>query len=302
MRSLLFFALSFALWVDFGVGSDGFQRFRRDVNTTASTRPDPAASSAAAAQQSAPLGSNNDSLPLGSCGDVWLSWLNSSTRFHPSWTSTVVTYTYHNITAQTTTLCDGHPRIIGGVDALTTVATGTSSSLTEAPQNFTQPTPTCKLQAAECTGDLAEYELCSGGPATTTTSLDCGVCSIWGGTVGLDLARLYGGTLGLTFHQVQLSYFPITSSASRNLCASGTGGGPTICPLAPTGSSYSVGIPFGATPCDYMTYNITSTRNSGPYLVTDGQTLYRNRVYMSLDTIYASVRPHFTHDASHKQS
>lgn len=133
--------------------------------------------------QTASRGANaaTGSLTSSSCGDAWMSWLNSSTRYIPTWTSYVDTYTYHNITAATTTGCDDHPRVVGGNGALTTVATGTNTTLTSAPKNFTVPTPTCRLSPSECTGKLALYSLCKG--VATTSSSNCGVCSIWGGTV-----------------------------------------------------------------------------------------------------------------------
>lgn len=43
-------------------------------------------------------------------------------------------------------------------------------------------------------------------------------------------------------------------------------------------------------PCAYDTSNITSTRNSGPYIVSGDQTFYRNRAYISLQTAYAKDR------------
>lgn len=122
-----------------------------------------------------------------SCGDAWMSWLNRSTRYIPTWTSYVDTYTYHNITAATATGCDGHPRVVGGSGALTTVATGTNITSTSASKNFTVPTPTCQLSPSECTGKLALYSLCTG--VSTTSSSDCGVCSIWGGTVSIGQPR-----------------------------------------------------------------------------------------------------------------
>ena len=85
-------------------------------------------------------------------------------------------------------------------------------------------------------------------------------------------------------------YFPVTENNTHNLCPATTvsPGTPTLCPLAPTLHPYSVSIPYEATPCAYIVPNATSTRNSGPYIVSDDQTFYRNRAYMSLQTVYAS--------------
>lgn len=88
--------------------------------------------------------------------------------------------------------------------------------------------------------------------------------------------------------QVELKYFPLTTTTSRNLCPPGGAGTPTTCPLAPTRGVYHVTDPYQAPLCDYITSNLTATKNTGPYIVSDGYTLYHNRVYFSLDTVYAS--------------
>ena len=46
-------------------------------------------------------------------------------------------------------------------------------------------------------------------------------------------------------------------------------------------------------PCAYDTSNITSTKNSGPYFVSDGHTFYHNRAYISLQTAYAKNKCSF---------
>ena len=82
-------------------------------------------------------------------------------------------------------------------------------------------------------------------------------------------------------------YFPVTANESFDLCPTASPGTPTLCPLAPTTAPYSI-PPFGFSPCPYATPNATSTRNSGPYIVAGGQTFYRNRAYISMETAYAS--------------
>lgn len=87
--------------------------------------------------------------------------------------------------------------------------------------------------------------------------------------------------------QVELKYFPVTHNASRNLCPAGGAGTPTQCPLAPTRGVYTVTDPYNAPPCNYITSNLTA-KPSGPYIVSEGYTLYHNRVYFSLDTVSAA--------------
>ena len=99
------------------------------------------------------------------------------------------TYTYHNITASMTTACDGHPRVVGD---LTTLATGTSSSLTTseylAGPNFTKPTPSCTMAPPDCAQVTAEYEVArTNSYCSNTQDLDCGKCTINGGTVKLSM-------------------------------------------------------------------------------------------------------------------
>lgn len=179
MRFLLacwFLAALFAVHVravrNFGI-------YARSLNASEASRVSLSSFASGASSSRADL--NATSSATTTCGDVWMSWLNSSLDNLPTWTTYLATYTYHNITAATTTACDGHPRVIGGSDALTTIATGTNTTLTSVPKNFTIPTPTCNLAPSECTGKLASWSLCSGGPTTSVSN--CGACSIWGGTV-----------------------------------------------------------------------------------------------------------------------
>ena len=91
---------------------------------------------------------------------------------------------------------------------------------------------------------------------------------------------------------MQLIYFPVTTNTSRNLCNSNSPGTPTLCPLGPTLHPYSVTNPYEYSPCAYATptgYNATATtQNSGPYIVSGGNTFYKNRAYISLKSIYAT--------------
>lgn len=175
MRSLLAF-MSAVLFISYAQATRNFGPLPRGLN----------ASDGGAYASGATAGHPSASAAI-PCGEAWMSWLNSSTRYMPTWTTYLETYEYYNITAATTTACDGHPRVVGGSNALTTIATGTNSTLTSAPKNFTVPTPTCQLSPSECIGELASYSLCSGGP--TTSSADCGPCSIWGGTVSPSMDR-----------------------------------------------------------------------------------------------------------------
>ncbi|KAK4889899.1 hypothetical protein LTR27_011322 [Elasticomyces elasticus] len=109
-------------------------------------------------------------------------------------------------------------------------------------------------------------------PACHPTRGVCGPCTIYGG-------------------QVQLLYFPVAANASRNMCATSPPP-PNLCPLGSTTAPYTSGLfaegwncqSYGH--CHYAEGNM-STTNSGPYTVFDGTTLYHNRAYISLSTVYA---------------
>lgn len=115
--------------------------------------------------------------------------------------------------------------------------------------------------------DLPNEPLCSRtqGPAS-----ECGGCIIYGGTV-------------------QLIYFPVPANVSRNMCASGPVGSATVCPFGPTTAPLTGNSdPYVAEPCSYAPMNMSSTEDSGPYVVANGTTFYKNRAYISVATAYAS--------------
>ena len=130
------------------------------------------------------------------CSASWNEWLLSQNAFSFGWTSSYTTFTYHNMTAPTTTLCDGHPRIVGGSNALVTTATGTTSTMTSEQKSngdFTVPTPICMPPEVDQTAlhDIWQLWVPHTKPERfqsftfSTTSSGCGDCSIWGGTVSL---------------------------------------------------------------------------------------------------------------------
>ena len=136
------------------------------------------------------------------CSASWMAWLTSSQNFRFGTFSTFyTTWTYHNMTAKVTTLCDGHPRIVGGINGLTTTATGTTSVQTisqlDHAGNFTVPTPKCVPPQSDVSSifSIADIIVPNTTPynavnfnttptmSTTATRTTCGPCSIFGGTV-----------------------------------------------------------------------------------------------------------------------
>lgn len=241
------------------------------------------------------------------CSASWDDWLSSAHSFSYGWATSFATFTYHNLTASVTTLCDGHPRIVGGRDGLKTTATGTTSTSTIFPShghNYNKTTPICTPVPRDQTlihdywqvwvpQTETHYSYAFQNSSSTSSSVqsqDCGVCTIWGGTVTYHhLMSLCEVDANLSF-KVQLIYFPKTESVSRTLCYSQsvTPGTPTTCPLAPLQHPYSVTNPYLASPCPYITSNLTTAQNSRPYVVSDGQTFYHDRAYISFQTAIAS--------------
>ncbi|KAK5734907.1 hypothetical protein LTR17_008540 [Elasticomyces elasticus] len=79
---------------------------------------------------------------------------------------------------------------------------------------------------------------------------------------------------------VELYYFPVTTSYSRDMCAVSPSN-PVTCPYGTYVSDLSSGI--GG--CSYPPHVNTTTKNSGPYTVMNGTTLYENRAYISYQAI-----------------
>jgi len=121
-----------------------------------------------------------------SCAATWNQYFSSleDASIHAfGYVSYQSTYTYHNMTAQITTACDGHPRIVGD---LTTTATGIGTVLTSMTTNgnFSGTRPSCTLAPSECVSFIVEYgSTMVSSYCTNTKAADCGKCTINAGTV-----------------------------------------------------------------------------------------------------------------------
>ncbi|KAK4888246.1 hypothetical protein LTR27_012826 [Elasticomyces elasticus] len=194
---------------------------------------------------------------------------------------------YTDLAADVITLCDGYAHIIGTTSVIGVV---TSTYTTESCVKFPE-TPTCSIQPSDCAAMLSgrdpdfdvssstEFERNSCGdtrvpscfasyvppPSTITTTVpqDCGRCTIYGDTV-------------------QLLYFPVATNASKDMCTTSPSP-PTVCPFGRTtaGNATAFNGVWATGACEYALDNVTSTKNSGPYTVSEGTTLYKNRAYFS---------------------
>ncbi|KAK5700645.1 hypothetical protein LTR97_005162 [Elasticomyces elasticus] len=245
--------------------------------------------------------SGQGSAYVSACNHEWSLWSSAS---YLSWGviySTLQPVT--NYSASLTTLCDGYPRLVGNL-----TATGVWYTSTEADSStsYTGAKPTCSVDEADClslykayttlediwgssldtwTSDTAnptpptppDYPECTLTGTGSQRPDTCGACTVYGGTV-------------------QLYYFPVTANASRNMCATAPAAS-TACPFGPTtplaANDSSAQI---ATACDghcggvcsYYPFTKTSTKDTGPYTVLDGQTFYGNRAYVSYATAFAT--------------
>ncbi|KAF7197796.1 hypothetical protein HII31_00885 [Pseudocercospora fuligena] len=86
---------------------------------------------------------------------------------------------------------------------------------------------------------------------------------------------IYGG-------HVKMMFFPLTTTAPPNVCATWPAGNGSFCPYGGHGAGYNNQ--------DCGSPNITrwsNTTDSGHYITLDGNTLYKNKAYISMETAYA---------------
>ncbi|KAK1053249.1 hypothetical protein LTR74_016296 [Friedmanniomyces endolithicus] len=190
-----------------------------------------------------------------------------------------------DFSASTTTLCDGHARIIGNLTPISYSPILTTLFNT---YYWTAQPPTCSIDQADCSSAQRSFASaysywashnvtasepvapqCTATGAAATQSY-CGPCQIQGGVV-------------------KLLYFPVTTNYSRNMCATKPGPS-TACPFGSTDSGVTVtnGIGQAMAPCPYYQFNATSTQDSGPYVVSNGNTFYENKAYLSYADVYAT--------------
>ncbi|KAK5676313.1 hypothetical protein LTS10_011125 [Elasticomyces elasticus] len=209
-----------------------------------------------------------------------------------------------NYSASLTTLCDGYPRLVGNL-----TATGVWYTSTEADSStsYNGAKPTCTVDEADCLslhnayttlediwGSSLDTWTSDSAEPTPPTPPDYPVCTLTGTGTGqrpdiCGACTVYGGT-------VQLYYFPVTANVSRNMCATAPAAS-TACPFGPTTPpAANDSSAQTATACDghcggvcsYYPFTKTSTKDTGPYTVLDGQTYYGNRAYVSYATAFAT--------------
>jgi hypothetical protein len=174
-----------------------------------------------------------------------------------------------NFRASTTTLCDGHGRIVGDLTPISSWST-----VFETPVTGTIPygPPSCSIAPSACASMQSQYAISGSSYDVAYSSwlaagatgdspdfdLEPVVCTAAGSAVMQDYCgacTIYGGT-------VQLLYFPQTMNVSRDMCATAPAAS-TVCPF---GSLASISTDlFGRvwSPCAYVSTTTSTRPNSG---------------------------------------
>jgi len=167
-----------------------------------------------------------------------------------------------DFSASTTTLCDGHARIIGN---LTPIAY--SPTLTELYNTYywTAQPPICSIGQADCSSAQRSFASAYSYWASynvTASEPSAPKCSV----TGAAATQSYCGPCQIQGGVVKLLYFPVTTNYSRNMCATKPGPS-TACPFGSTDSGVTVTNNIGQAmaPCPYYQFNATSTQDSGWY-------------------------------------
>ncbi|KAK4962051.1 hypothetical protein LTR10_002548 [Elasticomyces elasticus] len=247
-----------------------------------------------------------------SCNSEWISYsLVDNAYYQPAqygYNSTSLS-TNNLYTATTTFLCDNRTRVVGNI---------TSAGITVSTEHYwintaPVPTPTCTIDASNCaalsssySSDLVVWRTAllednvadfpnSGNPSAYTphcnmSSTSTSTRSSSTSSSTITRSATFGNATESSTNScrrctinagnVELYYFPVTTSYSRDMCAVSPSNGVT-CPYGTYVSDLSSGI--GG--CSYPPHVNTTTKNSGPYTVMNGTTLYENRAYISYQAI-----------------
>ncbi|KAK3669992.1 hypothetical protein LTR78_010164 [Recurvomyces mirabilis] len=249
-------------------------------NSTQTSNASPITTSSASGIWTVPATGNGSSYDWG-CNSEWsnYTYLASSGGFGGH--NVTSTYLATQFTASTTQLCDGHNRIIG---TLTPTASSTFTTVDYAFLNYTGPPPSCTIAPPDCTSMWDQYN--------SAVSSFSSMASVYFSTRTDSSAPVPGG-ITVDLPQCSQTALPtttgVTTSYTRNMCAT-TLGASTVCPYGQVVSNYTAagagGQATGA--CEYMSATQSSVPDSGPSVVSNGQTYYENKAYISYQTAYAS--------------
>jgi hypothetical protein len=124
-------------------------------------------------------------------------------------------------------------------------------------------------------------------PSCASTTASPSTITAANGSTSVSSAQCTGGCT-IAGGTVKLFYFPETKNATRDMCTLEPTATGTVCPFGTTVGTAEANCGASCTPCSYYPFNFTSTQDTGPYTVFDGNTFYANRAYISLETAYAT--------------
>ncbi|KAK5718807.1 hypothetical protein LTR17_015641 [Elasticomyces elasticus] len=250
------------------------------------------------------------------CDALWKSWSASSISRSFTFVNTTLWATNTNWTGQLTTLggCDTHTRLIGSFTLtasssfLTTRETLSESSL--------ELQPTCTVQPSDC-NNLWDVYMVNTAAAQTNITLASSATAITIGNATTSFTNPQSALPVLTINGTAFSgivettaytvYLSSTTSTNTHFTIENT-----VYNLGPNGN-LTAGTPMtwhnrayltATEPACHPTYGVcgpctifggqvsvlpvfrNAARLTGPYTVFDGTTLYHNRAYISLSTVY----------------
>lgn len=212
-------------------------------------------------------------------------------------------YSYVDYIANATTLCDGQPRVASspyvtvssGILTQVNPITGYSTYLATLNSNYNAPSPTCSISPSDCDPLWSTYlsSLSALGPQATSPPLTTPPClnqSAAASSASFN-SMIYGcGKCTVYGEGVQLVYWPVPTTVSRDMCASTptanlTHYGPSAVITAYAGKSVGDN---GASGGSLQGYNAADSGKET--IVADGHVFTSGTAYISISTVYAMDR------------
>ncbi|CZT14981.1 uncharacterized protein RCC_00900 [Ramularia collo-cygni] len=211
-------------------------------------------------------------------------------------------YSYVDYIANASTLCDGHPRVTAsnystlssGTLTYVNPVTGYSTIVGTINSAFMQPAPTCSISPSDCDPLWATYlsSLSARPPQITAPPLQTPPCmnQTQASSYASATEDVYGcGQCTIYGEGVQLVFWPVPTTVSRDMCASEptasrTHYGPGAVISAYAGKSVGNNTGTDASLRGYATADGKET------IVADGHVFTSGTAYISISSVYAVDR------------
>ncbi|KAK5731529.1 hypothetical protein LTR17_011327 [Elasticomyces elasticus] len=246
------------------------------------------------------------------CDALWKSWSASSISRSFTFVNTTLSATNTNWTGQLTTLggCDTHSRLIGSF-----TPTASSSFLTTR-ETLSEPSlegqPACTVQPSDC-NNLWDVYMANTAAAHTNITLASNATAITIGNATISFTNPQSTLPVLTINGTAFSGIVETTAYTVYLSSTTSTNTPvtienTVYDLGSNGNLtagtsltwYNRAFSTATEPACHPTHGVCGPctifggqrelhvdDDAGPYTVFDGTTLYHNRAYISLSTVYA---------------